>query len=349
MLELVRVSFKKIGCKKAMTFEEYTDNVWRMTSHGRGEITTCYIVECGSNELVLIDSGSNERMGREIVRSMGQFSSGLELTNIILTHSHPEILGGLATIKKAFPDVKINIHESAKQVFEEGRKYVSTKQFPLDSPGSKITLAWKSPIFENYINLPKEINYLSGNDDLKIDDETFIIQPSGGHSSDSIIIHAYNAKATFIGDEIGIYDNNEYSFFFDLTGSPDRRSKALHAVQKLKSKFVFSSNLSPIENAYLDEEVEAAILAQEHFETTLRECLLGYDSARLSQIVDHVYSTLNIEWKSPYAELKVQESTIMRYLEMWKKNELVTYNEQTKKYSYDKNKLGDDYDPYAPY
>ena len=331
-----------------MTFEEYTDGVWRMTSHGKGEITSCYMIECG-NELVLIDSGANERMGREIVRSIGQFSSNLKFTNVILTHSHPEMLGGLASIKKAFPDVKINVHENSKPVFEEGRKYVSSKQFPLESSGSKLTLAWKSPIFENYNSLPKADNYLTGSDDLKIDDETFIIQPSGGHSSDSIIIHAYNAKVTFIGDELGIYDNNEYSFFFDLTGSPDRRAKALKATQKLKSRFVFSSNISPIENRYLDEEVESAILAQEHFETTLRESLLGFDSARLNQLIYHVYNTLNVDWKSPYSELKVQESTILQYLEMWKKNDLVTYNETTKKYTYDKNKLGDDFDPYAPY
>lgn len=332
-----------------MTFEEYTDGVWRITSRGKEEITSCYMVECGDNELVLIDSGANERMGHEIVRSMGQFSSNLKFTNIILTHSHPEMLGGLASIKKAFPDVKINVHENAKPVFEEGRKYVSSKQFPIESSSSKITLAWKSPIFENYHGLPKADNYLTGENDLKIDDEIFIIQPSGGHSSDSIIIHAYNAKVTFIGDELGIYDNNEYSFFFDLTGSPDRRSKALKATQKLKSRFVFSSNISPIENRYLDEEVESAILAQEHFETTLRESLLGFDSARLNQLTDHVYNTLDVNWKSPYSELKVQESTILQYLEMWKKNDLVTYNETTKKYTYDKNKLGDDFDPYAPY
>ena len=330
-------------------FEEYTDNIWLMTSYGKEEITTCYLVECGSNELVLIDSGSNERMGREIVRGLEHFSSGLQLTNIILTHSHPEMLGGLATIKKSYPDVKINVHENAKEVFEEGRKYVSSKQFPLESSGSKLSLAWKSSIFENYIGLPEADNYLSGSDDLKIDDETFIIQPSGGHSSDSIIIHAYNAKVTFIGDELGLYNNNEYSFFFDLTGSPDRRSKALKATQKLKSKFVFSSNISPIEHQYLDEEVESAILAQEHFETTLRETLLGFDSARLAQIVDHVYGTLNMEWKSPYSELKVQESTVQQYLELWKKQEAVNYDDKTKRYSYDRSKLGDEYDPYAPY
>jgi glyoxylase-like metal-dependent hydrolase (beta-lactamase superfamily II) len=332
-----------------MVFEEWTDNIWRLTSQGKEELTACYIVECGrEHELVLIDTGINERMGREIVRSLDQFGSKAQLTNIFLTHSHPELLGGLASIKKAIPDVKIHVHDNAKNVFEEGRKYALEKQFPLGSSG-KVSLAWKTPIFENYIGLPKPDNYLKGGEDLRIDEETFIIQHSAGHSSDSIIIHAYNAKATFAGDEIGLYNNNEYSFFFDLTGSPDRRSKALRAIQKLKSKYVFSSNISPIENEYLDEEVEAAILAQQHFETTLQETMLGYDSVRIAQLVDHVYQALNMDWKTPYSELKVQQSTIMQYLDLWKRDGLVNLDEKTNKWSYDREKLGADYDPYTSY
>ena len=332
-------------------FEEYTDNVWRMTSHGKQEVTTCYMVECNGDEheLALIDTGVNERMGREIVRDIDQFGSTSQLTTIILTHSHPEMLGGLSSLKKAFPEAKIYIHENAKPVFEEGKKYVFEKQFPLEGSGGKFSLAWKTSLFENYTGLPTPENYLMGGEDLRIGDETFIIQHSAGHSSDSIIIHAYDSRVTFIGDELGLYDDNEYSFFFDLTGSPDRRSKALKAVQKLKSKFVFSSNISPIEQEYLDEDVEAALLAQQHFETTLQETLLGFDSARLAQIVDHVYGTLNIDWKTPYDELKVQESTVLQYLELWKKDERVTFDEKTRRYSFDRDKLGDNYDPYSPY
>lgn len=332
-----------------MPFEEYTDNVWRLVSQGPHELTTCYIVDCGEDELVLIDSGANERVGHEIVRSLDQFGSTAQLTNIFLTHSHPEMLGGLATVLKAVPDAKINVHDSAKGVFEEGRKYAFSKQFPLEGSGGKISLAWKSPIFENYSKLPKEINYLKGDEDFKIGGETFILQLSAGHSSDSVIIHAYKSRVTFIGDELGLYPQNEYSFFFDLTGSPDRRAKALRAVQKLKSKFIFSANIPPIENEYIDEEVEAALLAQKHFETTLQETLLGFDSSRLSQIVDHVYETLDMDWKTPYSELKVQESTILQYLELWKKEDLVKYNEKTKRYSYDRDKLADDFDPYSPF
>ena len=332
-----------------VVFEEWSDNVWRITTHAKEEINTCYLLDCGE-EITLIDSGLNERVGKEIFRAidaMGRKAS--DLTNVFFTHSHPELLGGLRLVKELCPDVKIHIHSNSKPVFEEGKNYVLAKQFPLESSGGKLSLAWKTPIFENFKDLPKPDVYLQGGEDFRIADETLIIQHSGGHSSDSIIIHAYNAKVTFIGDELGLYNNNEYSFFFDLTGSPDRRSKALRAVQKLKSNYILSSHISPIENEFVDEEVEAAILAQQHFETTLQETLLGFDESRLDTIVNHVYGALSIDWKTPYSELKVDFSTIMKYLELWQSKELVLFNEKTKKYSYNREKLSEDYDPYAPY
>ena len=140
-----------------------------------------------------------------------------------------------------------------------------------------------------------------------------------------------------------------YSFFFDLTGSPGRRSKALRACQRLKTKYILSSNISPIENEYIDEEVESAIQAQEHFETTLRETMLGYDWSRIDTIAEHVYSTLNIKWKTPYSEFKVQFSTIKNYLDTWIKDETVLYNSKTKKYSFNREKIEGDLDPYSTF
>lgn len=334
-----------------MTHDEWTENVWRITEHGKEEINTCYLVDCG-DVAVAIDTGTNEKMGREVIRaldSMGKSPS--ELSHIILTHAHPELIGGLNYIRKANPEVKILAHENSKPIFEEGKKYVLSKQFPLDSAGGKLTVAWKTPIFENYKNLPKadSIDFISGGEDFQFGDETFIFQHSGGHSSDSIILHTLKSKVTFIGDELGLYNNNEYSFFFDLTGSPDRRSKALRACQRLKTKYILSSHISPIETEYIDEEVESAIQAQQHFETTLRESLLGLDSARLSTLVEHVNSTLNIKWRTPYSELKVHFSTIKQYLEKWKIEEAVLYDEKTKRWRYNREKIDADFDPYSTF
>jgi glyoxylase-like metal-dependent hydrolase (beta-lactamase superfamily II) len=349
-----------------MAHDEWTENVFRFYSHGKEEITTSYIIDCGDS-LVAIDSGKDERIGREMVRVANDL--GKEISQIIFTHTHPEMLGGLGHLRKIYPNLQIFVHENSRPIFREGKKYVLSKQFPLGTAGGKLTVVWKTPLFENYNNLPKiitgsksgddsdqheenipkNLNFIKGGEDFQFGDETFILQHSGGHSSDSIIIHTYNTKVTFIGDELGIYNNNEYSFFFDLTGSPGRRVKALRACQRLKTKYILSSNISPIENEYIDEEVESAIQAQEHFETTLRETLLGYDWARIDTIIEHVYSTLNVKWHTPYAEFKVAYSTIQNYLDSWVKDETVLFNEKTKKYTFNREKLEADFDPYSTY
>jgi len=335
-----------------LAIDEWTEGVYRITgSTGKGgEADACFLIDCGE-EFTLIETGNSDLMGKEVIRSLDWLGHSADsLSHIILTHSHPEILGGLAYLLEK-TNTKVLIHEAAKPVFEEGRSYVLEKQFLLKKSGSKLALAWKSSLFENYVNLPEvdTLQFLQGGEDLQIGDETFIIDRTGGHSSDSILIHAYKHKATFIGDELGIYDNNEYSFFFDMTGSPEQRKKALRVCSKLNTSYLFPTHLSPIEKEYIDQDVEQAILAQQHYETTLLETISGFDSVRFDTIVDHVHSLLQLTWHTPFKELKVGQSTILRYLELFLAEEKVMYNEKSKKYSLNRESLEDDYDPYASY
>lgn len=334
-----------------MAIDQWTEGVYRITgSSGKGgESDACFLIDC-DEAFVLVETGSNEQMGRDVLRVLEDLGHSSDiLTHIILTHSHPEILGGLSYLNDK-TDAKILIHESAKPVFEEGRAYVLEKQFPLQQTSGKLALAWKSSLFENYKHLPdiETIQFLQGGEDLSIGDETFIIDKTGGHSSDSILIHAYNRKATFIGDELGVYDNNEYSFFFDLTGSPEQRKKALRVCSRLNTNYIFPTHLSPIERDFIDQDVEQAILAQKHYETTLLETISGFnDSVRLDTIVNHVHQLLHLTWHTPFKELKVGHATILQYLNVFMNEEKVTYDEKSKKYSINHESLEDD--PFASY
>lgn len=333
-----------------MTSEEWTEGVWRVTGRqGKGgEVETCFLIDCG-DELALVETGQGEKMGRAVLQTIaGVGRSTSELTHIFLTHSHPYVLGGLGTIVAAVPDVKVMVQEAAKPVFEEGKSYVMEKQFPLGSKGGKLALAWKTDVFANYDTLKSiEPTFVGLSDDVQVGDETFILQGTGGHSADSLLIHAYQRKSTFVGDELGLYDHNEYSFYCDLTGKPENRVKALRMCSKLNTNYVFPTHLSPVERGFLDEEVEQAILAQQHFETTLLETLMGYDNARLDRLVDHVYQVLHVDWKSPFDALQVGTATITQFLEGLVRQDKVLYDEKTKRYKFNREELDPEYDPYA--
>ena len=287
-----------------VNYNEWQKNVWRIiTGSGPGgELDTAYVVVCG-DALAVIDTGSAEAMGSAIIELItGTLNRNIDtLKAIYLTHAQPYIIGGLKLLTEN-SEAKIYVHENAKPIFEEGRTYVMGKQYPIKSTTEKLSLAWKTDIFANYTDLPKSIEYVKGGTDVTIGDEIFLIETTGGHSSDSILVHAYKNRATFLGDELRIYPENEYAFYFDLTGSPEQRKKALRACARLRTEYIYSTHIPPVAKEDLDTITQEAILAQEHLETTILETLSGAENLKLPALATRVTEILAIDWKSPFKE-----------------------------------------------
>ena len=103
---------------------------------------------------------------------------------------------------------------------------------------------------------------------------------------------------------------------------------------KLKSQYLFSTHLPPVDRVDYDRVTQEAILAQEHLETTILETLSGYGKIRLKNLVKYIEDTLVIDWKSPYRELGVMETTIEVYLQKLIKEKQVELDEKSKMYSF---------------
>ncbi|MBE2316511.1 MBL fold metallo-hydrolase [Solirubrobacter sp. CPCC 204708] len=76
-----------------------------------GGYAQCYLIDDGSGELVLVDTGYEHDAHRivEYLWSIGRTPA--DIRHIALTHAHRSHLGGVAALKHLNPDLTIHIHQ----------------------------------------------------------------------------------------------------------------------------------------------------------------------------------------------------------------------------------------------
>ncbi|MHA2297610.1 MAG: MBL fold metallo-hydrolase [Candidatus Hodarchaeales archaeon] len=327
---------------------EWCENVARiLLGYGKGEeAETSYLLISPEKEIIIIDTGASPLAGKKILKiieeDLGMGRTAADVSKIILTHTHPDHIGGLAYLAKK-TNAEILVHEDGYKVFKEGTAFVTSNQFPYVS---KFGLAMKSSILGNYKvlrGLIDRVRVIKGDETqtLDIEEDTLLFRRTGGHSADSILIHAYKKAATFIGDEGYIYDNNSYSFYFDATGSLRRRTKSLEVFSRLKTNVFFTAHTKPVTKNEFPEFTATQELAVEHLNNMLAQVMLDVGKAKLPYIAPAWENMVGIAWDSPFKELNVSYTTAQILLEKMIEEGNVKYKpekEDTKKKKKKKDK-----------
>lgn len=216
-------------------FVEWASGIYRVVDDvgKQGEEYASYVV-LGDEKIAIIDLPSRS-IGKDIISFVKKADRDpSEITYLILTHTHPDHWAGIDSMSKIKP--RVLLHESGVEALTEGKKYILEKQFPKPS---KFSLAMKSSLFSKIGKVKEElIQPFEKSETIDLGGEELILQHSGGHSSDSILIQAYRGGCTFIGDEGNIYPNQPATFYIDGTGSTERRLKLLDLVGKLKTEII---------------------------------------------------------------------------------------------------------------
>ncbi len=315
---------------------EWAEGLIRVTNrYGKGgEEDSCYIL-AGEENSAIIDSGlPNPLMVKKIIETIKEYGEAAASPKyLILTHCHFEHIGNAAALKKKFKSLEIVIHEEGAEILEKGTKELLSKNFPLQKFSERVSLAMKSSAFSKIQGIKPDI-VLKGDEILDLGDDKLLIQGTGGHSADHILIHSFTRKCTFLGDELPIYPNNAYSFYFDVTGSPNRRSRVLKTLEKIKTNLLCPGHIPPIPREAITEYIAELDAAHNHTQQVLTEILANSTEIFLSDLTRDLYKVLGIQWYSPYIELKAPELSCEAFLRQMEEKGEVEYNPNSKRWKY---------------
>ncbi len=308
-------------------FVEWAPGVFRIVGKtGKQEEEFASYLVMGE-KIAIIDLPSRS-VGKDIisfVKKEGRDTSDIKY--LVLTHTHPDHWAGVSALSKIKP--MIVIHESGKKALTEGQKYILDEQFP--NP-SKFSLAMKSSLFSKISKVKEEhITCFSGSESIDLGSEELILQSTGGHSKDSILIQAYSAKCTFIGDEANIAPEQPASFFIDGTGSSQKRLKLLEMLSNLTTEVICPSHQSPVPHPF-DLYIHNLIFEHKHTKDTIYDVLVSKGEAKIQYIAEEYMNTIGISWESPFSELGVGSTTANAFLKEMEVEGRTEYESHSKRW-----------------
>ncbi|NHJ02789.1 MAG: MBL fold metallo-hydrolase [Candidatus Heimdallarchaeota archaeon] len=307
---------------------EWSQGVYRFIDDvGKGgEEYASYLV-LGDDQIALIDIPTRS-LGKDIisyVKKIGRDPSAIKY--LVLTHSHPDHWAGIDSLAKIKPEIWI--HEAGIKALTEGQKYILQTQF---HQASRFSLAMKSSLFSKISKIDEKfIHPFSSSETLELGGESLILQHTGGHSADSILIQAYRGQCTFIGDEGNIYPDQPAAFYLDATGDSKKRLKLLELLKNVRTEVICPSHQSPVPKP-TDMYIHNLIFEHNHTKDTLYDLLLSVGQSKVHYLSEEYQNTLGISWKTPFDELGVAETTVTVFMNELKKEGKVDYESHNERW-----------------
>ncbi|MFX1505651.1 MAG: MBL fold metallo-hydrolase [Promethearchaeota archaeon] len=312
-----------------VNFVEWASGIYRVVDDigKQGEEYASYLV-LGDEKIAIIDLPSRT-IGKEIISFVKKADRDpSEIRYLILTHTHPDHWAGIDSMKKVKPQVWL--HESGVEALKEGKKFILEKQFPYPS---KFSLAMKSSLFSKIGKVKEEfIHPFDKSETIDLGGEELILQNSGGHSADSILIQAYRGGCTFIGDEGNIYPDQSAAFYIDGTGSSEKRMKLLELVGKLKTEVICPAHQSPVPKP-VELYIQNLTFEHKHTKDTIYDLVVSAGEAKAFYVAEEYQRILGFSWETPFKELGVAETTVTAFLKELEKEGKVHYETHTQHWS----------------
>ncbi|HEY0969787.1 MAG TPA: MBL fold metallo-hydrolase [Gemmatimonadales bacterium] len=135
----------------------------------------CYLlVDGNAGEAVVVDPGDE---GERIAQAVRE--SGARLVGVWLTHAHFDHVGGVAAIRREFPDARIHLHPADQPIYERAIQSAAAWGLAVEPPPP--------------VDVP-----LAEGDVLAVGDHSFDVWHTPGHAPGHVVIHGHGLA--LVGD-----------------------------------------------------------------------------------------------------------------------------------------------------
>lgn len=140
--------------------------------------TNCYVLHTDSSACWIVDAGFAPTPMLDYIDQQG-----LSPQQVVLTHAHVDHIAGLDAVRQRWPDVPILIHEAEQE-------------FPTDI-ALNLSIVLEQPIIA-----PAPTNTLTHGQTLALDDHTFEVRHTPGHSPGGITLYSREHEMALVGDAL---------------------------------------------------------------------------------------------------------------------------------------------------
>jgi glyoxylase-like metal-dependent hydrolase (beta-lactamase superfamily II) len=141
-------------------------------------MTNCYVVSSGEGGCWLVDAGFEPGEMLDFVAE-----KKLQLRQVVLTHAHLDHIAGLSEVRDRYPQVPIVVHEAERAFLVE--------------PALNLSIMLGEPVIA-----PQATGTLAHGQVLQLDDLSFEVRHTPGHSPGGICLYNAEHATAITGDTL---------------------------------------------------------------------------------------------------------------------------------------------------
>ncbi len=274
---------------EALSLMEIKDNVYRIYGHFQSDVGYSSVYLIVEDKVTIIDAGSTDFPKNAIIDAIKDLGKNPEkdVTQIVITHSHPMHAGGLKWLAKK-TKAKIIAHENAVETLKDPRKAYK-KRFAIGFIEASLPKRPGHPLNFDFppVNVDQTVSHGS---EIIVGAMKLAVIYSGGHSNDHIILYSPSEKLVFSGDEFAQIPNHPELFYMDLTGDFVRKLNTLNALSKINIDYVLPTH----DETYVFDDAKGVIKQSIEGVKTLQKSILDILETRGSADLDQIENDLYV-------------------------------------------------------